>query len=252
MKRLAFALLTSLTLFSLFTSNSAAEENTESTNTTPSTTEPSSETPPTSEEMATITFTYIDVDTNQEIASSKSVTDKFGTTIIVDVKTIPGYQVSDIMLVREVDILSTDYTFPIRYVKDPIASSTTSISNQGPAETTPASNTVVAEELTSSSSLPISNTTVEGDVENNTTDLTIATDSTTNSSSSNAIKTLETSSSNNKETNLSSKGKKSAIAKKTSGFLPKAGSKSNSSLIVIGLITMITSISAYNLLNKTA
>ncbi|WP_314060324.1 MucBP domain-containing protein [uncultured Vagococcus sp.] len=251
MKRLAFALLTSLTLFSLLTSNSAAEENTESTNTTPSTTEPSSETPPTSEEMATITFTYIDVDTNQEIASSKSVTDKLGTTIMVDVKAIPGYQVSDVMLVREVDILSTDYTFPIRYVKDPVASSTTSVSNQGPAETTPSSNTVVAEEPTSSSSLPISNTTVEGDVENNTTDLTIRTYSTTNSSSSN-VKTLETSSSSNKTTNLSSKEKKLTTAKKTSGFLPKAGSKSNSILIVIGLMTMIASISAYSLLKKTA
>lgn len=249
MKRIAVTLFTTLSLFGLFASHSVAEETTESSHTTPSTTEPSSETPP-SEDLATITFIYIDVDTNSEIATSKSVTDKLGTTISVEIKNIPGYQVSDVMLVREVDILSTDYSFPIRYVKDPTTSSTASASNvQGPAETTPSTPIATVEEPTSTSTQPTQHT-VEGDIENNTANVITTSDSTANTSSSNTKKTIGTSNTSSEATSLSSKEKKLAATKKTAGFLPKAGTTSNSISITIGLLTIFASLAAYWFLKK--
>lgn len=252
MKRLVFTLLTAISLFGFFTDTTSAEENTEPTNTPPSTTEPSGETPPVSEDMATITFTYIDVDTNEEISSRKPVTDKLGTTILVDVKAISGYQVSDIMLVKEVDILTTDYTFPIRYVKIPSPSSSTSVSKESRiTETTPTKATVVSQEPTDTSKQPNAKTAIDGDTEDSMSTQSASSDSGTATNESKATTTLNSSNSTSKVTGSTNLKKKKAITnKQTTGILPKAGSASNYFTSLIGLLTIVTSLVAYWFLKK--
>lgn len=244
MKRV-FTLLTTLSLVSLMIGTSYAEESTEST-TSPSTSDSSGESPSAPDQTATIIFTYIDVDTNQEIAVSKSLTAKVGTTVPLEVKTIPGYSVSDVMLVNEIDVLSTDYTFPIGYVKDQEESETPS-SSQPLVESSPSSSTLVTEKTSPSAPLKSQRSTLEGDVENDTK-LPTTTSEELAPSSSSAAKTVLVTSSSSSTNPLSSQKEKKLVknqATKTTGFLPKAGNASQNVLILIGLGTILTSLIAY-------
>lgn len=225
----------------------------------PETTEPSEELPtePSNpSEPTTITFIYLDVESNEEIASRKTVSGIPETFTRVEIQSIPGYRVSDVMFVEEIDFLTKDYEFPIKYekVENPYPNSEEEKTEvPTPVETTPSNPKNKNEETKENTNTPEQNT--EPKTETEKEELTdnskpVSEDQPTGSSAEN-IESVQPTTPTTSSTQPMSSQKEKRVAKKkpatkATGQLPNAGSQSQTALTVIGLGLITVGFLAYH------